>query len=139
MLEIDRRAGDSWGVVLDHCNLAAAMMQAGRGAQAWQILCEHATEVLELGDIELTITVIELFSQSLAELGDAATSARLLGASQDLRVRAELPIQVPDAAILAVSLDKVRDLPDASTWMANVVAGRAYTAQQAIAEAIAAH
>ncbi len=137
-LEIDLRSDDAWAVVLDQCNLAAAMMQAGRSAEAWQLLHEHASEVLELGDIELTITVIELFSQSLAELGDAVSAARLLGASEALRVSADLPIQVPDAAILAISIDKVRDMPDPSTWAANTATGRAYTADQAIAEAVAA-
>jgi tetratricopeptide (TPR) repeat protein len=137
-LDIDQRSGDSWGVVHDECNLAGAMMQAGRSAEAWQTLRDHAAEVLELGDTELTITVIELFGQSLAELGDATTAARLLGASQQLRVRAELPIQVPDAAILAISIDKVRDQPDKATWAANLEAGRSYSAEQAMAEAVIA-
>lgn len=137
-LDIDLRSGDSWAVVHDQCNLAGALMQADRSADAWQQLRDHAADVLELGDTELTITVIELFGQSLAELGDAHTAARLLGASQTLRVRAELPLQVPDAAILAVSIDKVQNLPDPTTWAANLEAGHALTADEAIAAAVAA-
>jgi tetratricopeptide (TPR) repeat protein len=137
-LEIDLRKGDVWGAVHDHCNLAAAMMQAGRSEEAWALLRTHSPSVLELGDAELTITVIELFCLSLAELGDAVRSARLLGAAEELRLRAELPIQVPDATLLEASVKKVRDRPDPSTWAANVELGRGYTVDDAIGEAVAA-
>lgn len=78
-LAIDQRAGDTWGVVLDQCNLAGAMMQADRTAEAWQLLRDHAGDVLDLADAELTVTVVELLSKSLAELGDAAAAAAVAG------------------------------------------------------------
>jgi predicted ATPase/class 3 adenylate cyclase len=137
-LEIDLRVGDVWGAVHDHCNLAASMMQAGRTDEAWTLLREHAASVLDLGDIELSITVIELFCLCLAELGDPTRAARLLGASEELRRRAELPIQVPDAVLLEASVQKVRNRPDPETWAANVEVGRGYTVDDAIAEGVAA-
>jgi hypothetical protein len=93
---------------------------------------------LELGDTELTITVIELFCLALAELDDPIRSARLLGASEELRVRAELPILLPDAALLEASVKKVRDRPDPQTWADNVELGHGYTADEAIAEGVSA-
>jgi predicted ATPase/class 3 adenylate cyclase len=138
-LEIDLRVGDVWGAVHDHCNLAAAMMQAGRVEEAWTLLRAHSASVLELGDTELTITVIELFCLCLAELDDPIRSARLLGAAEELRRRAELPILLPDAALLEASVKKVRDHPDPETWAANRELGRGYTADDAIAEGVSAH
>ena len=136
-LEIDLRAGDVWGAVHDHCNLAASMMQAGRVEEARTLLRAHAASVLELEDTELTITVIELFCLCHAELDDPIRAARLLGASEELRLRAELPILLPDAALLEASVKKVRDRPDPETWAANVSLGTGYTVDDAIAEGVA--
>jgi predicted ATPase/class 3 adenylate cyclase len=138
-LTIDLETGDTWGAVHDYCNLAASMMQADRPDEAWALLRKHAGSVLELGDTELTITVIELFCLALCELDDPITAARLLGASQEWRVRAELPIQIPDEILLEASVKKVRDQPDPETWEANVAIGRTYSVDDAIATGVGAH
>ena len=66
-------------------------------------------------------------------------AVRLLGASEELRRRAELPILLPDAALLEASVKKVRDRPDPETWAANMPLGRGYTADDAIAEGVGPH
>ena len=136
VLEIDLRSGDEWGVVHDWCNLAAAMMQDGRVDEAWALLRQHARSVIDLGDIELVITVIELFCLCLSELGAEVAAAHLLGAAQEWRIRAEMPIAVPDEAMLHVAVDKVRDTPSPAAWAANVEAGRAYSTEDAMTEAM---
>ncbi len=67
------------------------MMQAGRVEEAWTLLRKHAASVLELGDTELTITVIELFCLCLAELDLPIPAARLLGAAEELRICSRAP------------------------------------------------
>ena len=135
-LEIDQRLGDTWGVAHDHNNLATAMVRAGRIAEAHDTLREHAGAALALGDLELSINVIEAFWVVFAESGEAIRAGRLLGATSALRESAELPMAAPDIAQLEVSISKVRDLPDADTWAANVATGSAYSLQDALADAL---
>lgn len=78
-LHLDQILGDPWGVATDHSNLAAAMVQAGRIHDAHQTLREHASRTLALGDVELSINLIETWCVVFAELADPAKAARLLG------------------------------------------------------------
>jgi len=137
-LEIDQRLGDPWGVAHDHNNLAAAMMQAGRIADAHEMLRAHAAEAFGLGDVDLNINLIELFCVILAELGDADRAARLLGASSAMRRSAELPMATPDLTLLEASISKVRDLPDAQAWQANLRIGSQCSLEDALADALQA-
>ncbi len=137
-LELDQRLGDPWGVATDHCNLAAAMVRTGRTSAAHDTLREHAAAALALGDVELSISVIEVFCMVLAELGDAARTARLLGATTASRRSAQLPMAAPDAAMLEASIGKVRDRADADTWAANVATGSTFLLAEALDDALAA-
>jgi hypothetical protein len=91
-----------------------------------------------LGDPDITVDVLALFSQLFAELGDAERAAVLLGAMEALRRKAELPIAEPDAAALALSIDKVRSQPTPDQWKANVERGAVTSVQEALALALAA-
>jgi tetratricopeptide (TPR) repeat protein len=135
-LEIDQRLGDTWGVAHDHNNLATAMVRAGQIAEAHDTLREHAVAAIALGDLELSINVIEAFWVVFAESDEAIRAARLLGATTALRESAELPMAAPDVAMLEVSISKVRDRPDADTWAANVATGSAYSLQDALTDAL---
>lgn len=136
-LEVDERLGDTWGVAHDHNNLAAAMIRAGRITAAHATLRQHAAAAIALGDIELSINVLEALCLVLAELGDASRAARLLGATTALRESSELPISAPDAAMLEVSISKVRDLPDDLTWKKNVAVGSGFSVADALEDALA--
>ncbi|MBA3338687.1 MAG: tetratricopeptide repeat protein [Geodermatophilaceae bacterium] len=135
-LEIDQRLGDPWGVAHDHSDLALALLRAGRAAEAYRGLREHAADALAVGDEELSVNVIQTFSLIFAELGDATRSGQLLGVSKALRASAELPISAPDAAMVEASVSKVRDLPDPEIWRANLGAGASYSLQEALATAL---
>ncbi|MDQ4038713.1 MAG: tetratricopeptide repeat protein [Actinomycetota bacterium] len=135
-LQIDQRLGDTWGVAHDHNNLAAAMVRAGQIAEAHTTLSENAAAAMELGDIDLSINLMETFCIVFAELGDAGRAARLLGATTALRRFVELPLAAPDAEMLEASIGKVRDLPDAQTWQANLEAGSDYSLEAALADAL---
>ena len=135
-LELDQQLGDTWGVATDHTNLAAAMVQAGRAPEAHETLRQHARASLALGDVELSINLLETWCVVFAELGEPATAARLFGVTTALRRSAEIPIAAPDAVLLERSISKVRDLPDANTWAANVATGSKFSLHDALAEAM---
>lgn len=135
-LEIDRKLGDTWAEAVDHVNLAGAMLRSGDVRQAYQRLVDNGPGAVALGDVDLTVSVVEMFCMVLAELGDVASAARLLGAATAMRGKAELPLPAPDAAMLEKSIGRVRRLPDAATWDHNVRVGTDYSVDDALAEAL---
>ncbi|MEJ7705152.1 MAG: hypothetical protein WKF47_16560 [Geodermatophilaceae bacterium] len=91
---------------------------------------------MALGDIELTVAVLELFCMLLAESADSARTARLLGATRSMRAEAELPIADPDAVALQRAVDKVRLQTDADLWQRDLVLGAGYSVEDALAETL---
>ncbi len=137
-LSLDRERGDTWAQAVDNVNLVAAMVRSGDVRQAYAHLRDNGPAAIALGDVDLTVSVIELFCMVFAELGDARGAARLLGAAQAIRDKGELPRPAPDAALLEQSIGKVRQLSDAETWDAEVGIGSDYSVDDALAEALGA-
>jgi len=135
-LRLDQELDDPWGVACDHCNLAGAMLRAGRVGEAHEHLRDNAQAAVGLGDVELTITVLELFCMLLAELGEAGGAARMLGAAGSMRLDAELPIPAPDAAVLEHTLEKVRLLTPPDDWHRDIAIGANYSVEDAMREAM---
>lgn len=135
-LDLDRELGDPWGIACDHTNLAHAMYRAGGVADAYRHLSENAAAAVALGDIELTVAVLELFCMLLAESADSARTARPLGATRSMRAEAELPIADPDAVALQRAVDKVRLQTDADLWQRDLVLGAGYSVEDALAETL---
>ncbi len=135
-LEIDRELGDAWAEAVDHVNLAGAVLRGGNARRAYERLVANGPAAVALGDVDLTVSVIELFCMVFAELGDPAGAARLLGAAEAMREKAELPLPVPDAAMLEKSVGRARRLPDAATWDKNVRIGNDYSVDDALADAL---
>ena len=69
-----------------------------------------------MSDTELSISLVELFAAALAELGDAARAARLIGASDAQRLAAGLPRSEPDERHLRVSFDVARQALSDEAW-----------------------
>ncbi len=112
------------------------MVRAGRVVDALETLREHAATTLALGDVDLSVNMIETFCLVFAEQEDASRAARMLDASRATRRGAEIPIAAPDAEWLEHSVRKVRDLPDPETWRTNVAAGSEFTLQDALYDAL---
>lgn len=134
-LALDRELGDTWGESIDNINLVRAMLAADRVHEAREHLLANAAPAIILGDVDLSINVIELFAMVLAESGNAPGAARMLGAAQAMRKKAELPITAPDAAMLDQSTDKARSQVDARTWDSNRDVGAAYSVDDALSDA----
>jgi hypothetical protein len=118
----------------DRINLVGALVQDGRPDEAGRSLSEIARDTVALGDIELTVNVLELFATIFAELGDRVRAAHLLGASAALRQRAELPLPAADAALIERSIASIRPA-DRHAWDRDVAAGAGYTVDEALEEA----
>ncbi len=115
-LAIDRRLGNAWAVATVQCNLASAMIRAGRAADARPLLCSVVDEVVGYGDIELTADILERFATAAADLGAESKAAQLAAAAERLRREAGIPLAAPDADILERSLGPARDGIGNEAW-----------------------
>ena len=59
---IDKGLGNVWGCAVIQANLTAAMLRTGRADEAYTSLRSQAADMIGLGDIELTIEIIELMA-----------------------------------------------------------------------------
>lgn len=132
---IDERLGNVWGCAVIQSNLTAALLRTGRADEAYMSLSAQAASIVGLGDIELTIEIIELLAGAFSQRGDAVRAARLLGTTEALREQAGMPIRGPDAELLAEFLAPARGLLSADLWEQERTAGRAFTVQEALAQA----
>jgi predicted ATPase len=134
-LAIDTGLGNVWGCAVIQSNLTAAMLRTGRADEAYASLRGQAAAIAALGDIELTIEIVELLAGIFSQRGDAVRAAKLLGTAEALREQAGMPIRGPDAELLAEFLAPARGLLSADQWEQEHRAGRNLNVQQALAEA----
>lgn len=132
-IDIDRRLGNSWATVVAQGNLAGALVQAGRAADAQQLLCSLIDHVATVGDVELTADTLERFAAAAAELGADARAAHLSGAAERIREVAGMPIAAPDRALLERATDRARARMPAADWKREVSVGRRLTQGEALA------
>ena len=135
-LVIDRKRDDSWGVAVVEGNIAGALMQAGRLAEARDLLCSMIYNVVGLRDLELLADTLERFAALAAELNDDVRAARLAGAGEGIREKAGMPISAPDAALLERSLVKARARLGPPAWQREWSIGRKLADEEAVALAV---
>jgi len=97
---IDEKLGNVWGCAVIRSNLTSALLRIGRVDEAYASLRGEAAGIVALGDIELTIEIIELLAGIFSQRGDAVRAAKLLGTTQALREQAGMPIRGPDSELL---------------------------------------
>jgi non-specific serine/threonine protein kinase len=132
---IDEKLGNVWGCAVIQSNLTAALLRTGRADEAYASLRGKAADIIGLGDIELTIEIIELLAGAFSQRGDAVSAARLLGTTEALREQAGMPIRAPDAELLEEFLAPARSQLSADLWEQERTAGRAFNVQEALAQA----
>ena len=138
VLDIDTELGDAWGQSVDHVNLAGALFRSGRADEAFQELLANTPAAVALGDVDLTISFVEMFCILHAHRGDGRRAVVLLGAAQAIRAKAELPLPEPDKVLLDDALAPVRDLIDLREWESLVTQGAGRGVEDAVALAVAA-
>jgi predicted ATPase/class 3 adenylate cyclase len=132
-LAIDKRLGNAWGCAVIQSNLTGALLRTGRADEAHALLRGHAADIVGLGDIELTIEIIELMAGISSQRGDAVRAAKLLGTAEAMREQAGMPIRRPDAELLGEFLAPARSLLSEDRWNEERLAGRALDVRQALA------
>jgi hypothetical protein len=121
-------------VAADRINMVGVLVHEERPEDAYRTLRDIARPTVDLGDLELTINVIELFASIFAGLDDARRAARMLGAAQAMRAQAELPIPLVDAAMLERQISRVRPT-DGTEWDDDLRTGAALTVDETLEEA----
>ena len=130
--ECDRARGDRWGVAADDLNLSTAYLLSGRADEARARLGDVADEAHELGDLDLTLSLLELLAVCAATRGDLDGAARVIGATDGLREREDLPRTDPDQVLLARLLAPWLNDADEAAWDSAATAGRGLTETQAL-------
>jgi predicted ATPase len=132
-LEIDERNGDPSDVLIDKTNLVGGLAFGGRPEAALALLRSILDGIAALGDVELTATAVELAAVIAAALGAATSAARLAGAAESIRDKAEMPAPPPDIALLDRALGPVREVLGDAAWDRERDLGRTFDQAEALA------
>ncbi|WP_460460763.1 tetratricopeptide repeat protein, partial [Angustibacter peucedani] len=135
--EIDAELGDTWGLAVDQINIAGLMVRSGRTAEARDQLAAHAPDAVALGDVDLTLDIVDLACVVASDSGEWREAARLSGASDALRAAHELPLPLPDREQVDAKLAVARGHAGAEEWDRWVAEGGALRLDAAVAEALA--
>ncbi len=136
-MAVDRALDDAWGLAVDRSGLVFALLHAQSPHEALDQLREGAADAVALGDLQLSIDVLESLACVLAVLGHGPAAARALGCAQRHRADAGLPRSEPDEAHLARFLDPVRADLDPAQWQQAMAGGGVLTIEQALADGLA--
>lgn len=132
----DTALNDPWGVAISQCNLISALLNAEGPRRAYEQLTASAASIAGLGDVELSIDLIEAASMIWAELGDAPRTARLLGATEAHREKVGIPRGAPDQRHLDRFLAPAREALSEAQWRQEFDAGRGIGLEEAVAQAV---
>ncbi len=132
---VDRELGDEWGVVADQTNRVGALLVAGRPGEGQALLCSMAARALALGDIDLTVNIIELFAACSAAMAEPHRAARLSSAAATLRKQSGIPLPEPDLAFFDRMLAPARDVMSRQEWAVEEEIGRRWSAAEALEHA----
>ena len=114
-----------------------ALLQAGRPKRAHEVLRDVAADAIALGDIELSIDLVDTSAAIWAGLGRAEKAATLLGVAEEQRQLAGIPRPAPDQRHLDRFLEPARQsIPD-QAWAVARTRGSLLTIEEAIAQATA--
>lgn len=136
-MAVDRELDDEWGLAVDRSGLVFALLHAHGPAEALEQLREGGADAVALGDLQLSIDVIESLACVLAALGDGPAAAAALGCAERHRADARLPRSEPDEAHLAHFLDPARAGMDLVQWEQGLALGAARTIEQALESGLA--
>jgi len=132
----DEALDDPWGLAIDHSNLVEALLHSEGPERAYEELCEVAPKAVALGDIDLSIDVIETAAAIWAGLGHAPRAATLLGAAERQRRVVGIPRTAPDQQHLDRFIGPARARIDDQTWNESLQKGAAMGLEDAVAEAV---
>jgi len=135
-IKVDESRGDPWGIAINKQNLAFALLNAEGPEAAFAELVDHAADAVALGDVELSIDVIDSCAAVWAAFGDGKRAATLLGAADHQRELSGLPRSGPDQHHLDRFIQPIRRTVDVVQWDRAYAAGQGLTIDAALAEGV---
>ena len=132
----DLALGDPWGVAINQVNLVVALLHADGPERAHYALREVAAEVVALGDVELSIELLDAAAATWAGLGHPEGAATLLGVADKERELAGIPRREPDRRLLDGFVEPVRRSTPARIWQEARQKGAMLGIDDAVAQVI---
>ncbi|MFW5472104.1 ATP-binding protein [Knoellia sp. CPCC 206450] len=136
-VEADRALGDPWGVAINQCNLIPALLNAEGAEAALEQFVAVADEAVALGDVELSLDLLDSGASVWAALGEGALAATLLGASDRQREVAGIPRADPDQRHLDRFVTSARESLGPAEWDRARDRGATLAIEDAVAEGLA--
>ena len=137
-LVADLALDDPWGVGIDRCNLVTALLHAEGPEQAYAEFVDVAPAAIALGDLELSIEVVEICASIWAAFGDAARAATMLGIADHQREVTGISRTAPDQVLLDRFVAPLKAASDPERWQEAYAGGTGLTVEAAVAEGTSA-
>lgn len=129
-LALEQERGDMWSVAIVQQALAGVSLNAGRVAEARDLLATIDYAVSSANTDFLAYS-LELSACVAADLGEGLRAARLAGAADGIRRKAGLSVSQLWAARIERFLTPARATIAPEVWNAELAVGRALTQRQA--------
>ena len=134
-IDADKALDDPWGVAINQCNLVVALLHAEGPERAHEMLSAVAADAVALGDIELSIDVIDTAAAIWAGLGRAEMAATLLGTAEKQREVSGIPRPGPDQQHLDRFIEPARRSLAEPAWVDALRRGASLTIDEAVVRA----
>lgn len=132
-----RQRGDETSVVFVEIWIAECLVGAGQLAEAADRLERVAADVLRVSHQSLSFSVLSTYAHLLAELGDAESAARLLGAhwAHYAKTGSQIEPESEEEWVRRTGLAAMRDHLGLERWQAALDVGGRFTLEEALAHA----
>jgi predicted ATPase/class 3 adenylate cyclase len=135
--ELARRRGDETSVVFVEIWIAESLISAGRHLEAAHRLERVASDVLRVSHQSLNFSILSAYAHLLAELGDAESAARLLGAhwAHYTKTGSQLEPESEEDWLRRTGLDVMRERLGPHAWQRALDVGGRMTLAEALSDA----
>ncbi len=132
----DTALDNPWGVAISQSNLIFLLLRGEGPARAYEHLADIAERVVALGDIELSIVVIEASACVWAGLGDPGRAARLLGSAEGCRQKVGIPRSASDQRDIDRFIEPALGSLSKAEWQHEYTQGQELSLEAAVVEAL---
>lgn len=131
----DKALDDPWGVAIDQGNLVVALLHCEGPERAHDVLRDVAADAIALGDIELSIDLLDASAAIWAGLGHPEQAATLLGTAEKQRELTGIPRPEPDQQHLDRFIEPARRSVPEEAWIGALTRGALLTIEDAVSQA----
>lgn len=124
---ISQELGDEAQVLICRHNIACALREMGRVDEARHTMEALITDTVKQRSPIMTIVLAEDYAAVLAEAGQPATTARLMGAAESARARTRIPRPAYQESELRGAISQAKTAIPPTEWEREYVRGRSET------------